>query len=71
MVEIWREVEHSGWENELWPLFEHYERYWLPRKDEVCVYKVKERTNNSSESDNHGLATVIPQNRPNIWHLVG
>ncbi|XP_052126359.1 uncharacterized protein LOC113214896 [Frankliniella occidentalis] len=71
VLEIWNEVEDSGWGNELRPLFEHYERYWLPRKDELCVYNLEERTNNKSESDNHALASVIPQNRPNIWHLIG
>lgn len=46
VLEIWDEVEDHGWHIEMRPLFEHFERYWLPRRAELCVYNVPSRTNN-------------------------
>lgn len=69
--EIWQEVVDNGWDVQLWPLFQHFQSYWLPRRHELCVYGVPDRTNNCSESDNHAIASVLPQNRPNTYHLIG
>ncbi|XP_052127959.1 uncharacterized protein LOC127750394 [Frankliniella occidentalis] len=72
VLEIWNEVETNGyWHVQMWPIFEHFERYWLPRRDELCVFNAPSRTNNCSESDNRAIATMLPQNRPNCWHLIG
>ncbi|KAK3922760.1 Tyrosine recombinase, partial [Frankliniella fusca] len=70
VVEIWNEVQANGYV-QLRTLFEHFERYWLPRIDELCVFNLPSRTNNCSESDNRAIATALPQNRPNCWHLIG
>ncbi|KAK3911587.1 Pentatricopeptide repeat-containing protein [Frankliniella fusca] len=69
VLEIWNEVMQAGWEDELRPFFEYFEKE--PRVAELSVFSVPERTNNVSESDNRTLASVIPQNRPNVWHLIG
>jgi len=71
VLQIWNEVEQSPWSNQLKPLFEYFEREWKPRVDELSVFDCPERSNNCSESDNHALASVIPQNRPNCYHLIG
>ncbi|XP_034231381.1 uncharacterized protein LOC117639635 [Thrips palmi] len=71
VIEIWREVEQTEWRDELLPLFQYFEREWKPRVNELSVWDCPERTNNCSESDNHTLANVIPQNRPNVFHLIG
>jgi len=69
--QIWEEVQASGWANDLEPLFAYFRAEWLPRIDELSVFGYPERTNNCSESDNHMLANIFPQNRPNIWRLLG
>ncbi|KAK3909601.1 Elongation factor 4 [Frankliniella fusca] len=69
--EIWREVQASGWADELEPLFDYFRGQWLPRAAELSVFGHPERTNNCSESDNHMMANILPQNRPNIWRIVG
>ncbi|KAK3916946.1 Magnesium-protoporphyrin IX monomethyl ester [oxidative] cyclase 2, chloroplastic, partial [Frankliniella fusca] len=71
VLQIWDEVERSPWSNQLRPLFEYFEREWKPRVDELSVFDCPERSNNCSESDNHALASLIPQNRPNCFHLIG
>lgn len=69
--EIWREVQASGWADDLEPLFTYFRAEWLPRVAELSVFGQPERTNNVSESDNHMLANVLPQNRPNVWRILG
>ncbi|XP_034231375.1 uncharacterized protein LOC117639631 [Thrips palmi] len=71
VLEIWDEVQQTPWSNNFRPLFEYFEKEWKPRVDELSVFNAPERTNNSSESDNHMLAKVLPQNRPNCFHLIG
>ncbi|KAK3909846.1 Endonuclease MutS2 [Frankliniella fusca] len=69
--EIWELVEAAGWAEDLEPLFRYFRREWLPRVNELSVFSQEERTNNCSESDNRSIATAIPQNRPNIFTLIG
>ncbi|KAK3931712.1 Pyridoxine/pyridoxamine 5'-phosphate oxidase [Frankliniella fusca] len=71
LLDIWAEVEEAGWADTLWPFFKYFESEWKPRIQELSVFESPERTNNIAESDNGSLASVIPQNRPNIWHLIG
>lgn len=68
--ELWAEVEASAWAAVLKPLFDYFHSEWVPRLEELSVYGQAERTNNCSESDNHMLANEIPQNHPNIWHMI-
>lgn len=70
VLEIWNEVPMQ-WRGQMLPLFAYFESEWLPRKEELCVFKLASRTNNCSESDNRALASVIPENKPNIYHLIG
>ncbi|KAJ1519180.1 hypothetical protein ONE63_011214 [Megalurothrips usitatus] len=71
IIELWEEVTASGWHNELLGMFQYLELEWRPRFPELCVFGVDDRTNNCSESDNHMMANVVPQNHPNVWALVG
>lgn len=68
--EIWHEIEAAGWANLFGPLFDYLQRIWLPRSNELCVFGWPERTNNCSESDNHAISSVLPQNHPNTWRLL-
>ncbi|KAE8740311.1 hypothetical protein FOCC_FOCC014185 [Frankliniella occidentalis] len=70
VLEIWQDIVENGWDQNLGPLFDYFQREWLPRRIELSCYNCPERTNNCSESDNHSLATVLPKNHPNIWSLV-
>jgi len=69
--ELWHGVEDTEWSNEVLPLFQYFEREWMPRLDELSVWGCPSRTNNVSESDNHTLSNVVPQNRPNVFNLIG
>lgn len=71
VLELWSEVEASGWRQQFLPLFQYYEKAWQPRSAELCVFGVQERTNNVSESDNHMLRNVFPQNSPNVYAFLG
>lgn len=71
VLEIWEEVVASGLADTLRDLFQYFEREWAPRTRELSVYRKPERTNNCSESDNHMMANMIPQNHPNVWHMTG
>lgn len=68
--EIWREIEASGWVSDLEPLCGYVRREWLPHVAEVSVYDDALRTSYCCNSDNHMLASVLPQNRKNIWYLL-
>lgn len=67
--EVWMNVPQA-WRAPLEPLFKYIEQEWKPRKKELTVFGIADRTNNASESDNRGLAHVLPNN-PNIYHLIG
>ncbi len=69
--ELWREVANTEWRDHLEPLFDYFRREWEPRRDELSVYGCPERTNNSSESDNHSLSVLLPKNRPSVWQCIG
>lgn len=49
VIEIWAEVPNA-WRQQLRPLFLYFKREWLPRKEELCVHNLANRTNNCSES---------------------
>lgn len=66
---LWEEVPLPG-RNALYPLFKYIEEEWKPRKEELTVFGIADRTNNASESDNKSLGDILPNN-PNIWHLIG
>lgn len=69
--ELWLEIQELGWGQQFRPLYEYFQREWLPRAEELSVFMQPERTNNCSESDNHALANVFPKNHPNIWQMIG
>lgn len=71
VCDIWGEIEDEGLDDEFLPLLQYFEREWKPRRDELSVFGMPERTNNCSESDNRAMASFIPQNGPNIYHLLG
>ncbi|KAK3909600.1 Methionine aminopeptidase 2 [Frankliniella fusca] len=68
--EIWREVQASGWADDLEPLFVYFRRDWLPHVAELSVYDCPRRTSYCCYSDNRMLAYVSPQNDQNIWCLL-
>lgn len=71
VVEIWHEIRASGLGDLFLPVFQYFETEWKPRSNELSCFNIPERTNNCSESDNSSLNNLIPQNRPNVWHLIG
>ena len=71
VVQIWHEVVAAGLGDIFLPVFQYLETEWKPRIDELSVFGMPERTNNCSESDNRSMGNLIPQQRPNVWHLTG